>query len=174
MCPCWTSHVVAQPPSHSFPQLTDKSLREYMNTVEDTKGQRSLSVPEFICTIKENATCSLSFSKQTVSSSVLARLSWASKAKLNTWWYQKKNCRFKETIIYDYHQSTTLIPINFQTRLGFGAPSCLSASHNEAAYVPSTAKRRDWRPKDDEGDVRCFTLPQMYSRLVWSVENGSR
>lgn len=76
--------------------------------------------------MKENVTCSLSFSEQAqmcVSSSVLAHSSWASKAKLKTCRYQKTNCRFKETIIYGYQLSTTLIQINFQTRSWlWGAP----------------------------------------------------
>lgn len=146
---------------------------EFMNNVEDRKGQRNLSVPEFTWTHEGKYhlfTLFFRISTNSVSSSVLAHSSWASKAELNTCRCQKTNSRFKETIIYGYQLSTTLVQINFQTRSWF---PCLSVLHNEA-YAPTTAKRRDWRPTDDEEDVRCFTLPQMYSRLVWRVENGSR
>lgn len=50
-------------------------------------------------------------------------------------------------------------------------PSSLPARSTRS---PRTARGRDCRSKDDEGDLRCFTLPQMCSGLVWRVENGSR
>lgn len=98
------------------PNYQTKLYPEFMNNVEDTKGQRSLSVPEFRRTHEgKYHLFALFFRTSTNSSSVLAHSSWASKAQLTTYRYHKTNWRDKETVIYGYQLSTTLIQIHFQS-----------------------------------------------------------
>lgn len=125
--------------------------------------------------MKENVTCSLSFSEQ--AQTLCQAAFWPTRAELlKLSWIpagiRRQTVDLKRQLFMAISCPQHSFKSIFKPGLGFGALPCLSASHKEA-YAP-TAKRRDWRSKDDEGDVRCLTLPQMYSRLVRSVENGSR
>lgn len=154
--PTWLRNHKAIP----FPNYQTKLYSEFMNNVEDKKGQRSLSVPEFICTHEGKChlfTLFFRTSTNSVSSSVLAHSSWASKAKLNTCRYQKTNCRFKETIIYGCQLSTTLIQINFQTRSWlWGAP--LPVSHTQRGLRTNNCQKEGMKVQGWWGRCEMFDI----------------